>query len=32
MIDGELIPVLKQCSLAGHAEYKTRHALLMDSK
>lgn len=32
MIDSELIPVLKQCSLAGHAEYKTRHSLLMDTK
>lgn len=32
MIDGEVLPVLKQCSLAGHAEYQTRHALLMDNK
>lgn len=32
MIDTEVMPVLKQCSLAGHAEYKTHHSLLMDNK
>lgn len=29
LIDSELLPVLKQCSLAGHAEFKTRHPVLL---
>jgi len=31
LIDTEVIPLLKQCSLAGHAEYRTRHPLLLSS-
>ena len=31
LIDTEVIPVLKQCSLAGHAEYRSRHPLLLSS-
>ncbi len=29
LIDSEVLPLLKKCSLAGHAEYKTRHPLLI---
>ena len=29
LIDSEVLPLLKKCSLAGHAEYKTRHPLLL---
>lgn len=29
LIDAEVLPLLKQCSLAGHAEFKTRHSLLL---
>jgi adenylate kinase len=29
LIDADVIPLLKQCSLAGHAEFKTRHPLLL---
>lgn len=29
LIDAEVLPLLKQCSLAGHAEFKTRHPLLL---
>lgn len=31
MIDTEVMPVLKQCSLAGHAEWQTQHPLLLSS-
>ena len=27
MIDGEAVPLLRRCSLAGHADYKTRAAV-----
>lgn len=30
-IDSVVLPVLKQCSLAGHAEFKTRHPLLLNN-
>ena len=29
LIDADVLPLLKQCSLAGHAEFKTRHPLLL---
>jgi adenylate kinase family enzyme len=29
LIDSEVLPLLKKCSLAGHADYKTRHPLLL---
>lgn len=31
LIDMEIMPVLKQCSMAGHAEYRSRHPLLLSS-
>ena len=31
LIDTEVMPVLKQCSMAGHAEYRSRHPLLLTS-
>ena len=31
LIDTEVMPVLKQCSMAGHAEYRSRHPLLLQS-
>ena len=31
LIDTEIMPVLRQCSLAGHAEYRSRHPLLLSS-
>jgi len=31
LIDTEVMPVLKQCSMAGHAEYRSRHPLLLKS-
>ena len=31
LIDTEVMPVLKQCSMAGHAEYRSRHPLLLRS-
>ena len=30
-IDSNVIPLLKQCSLAGHAEFKTRNPLLLQN-
>ena len=31
LISTEVLPVLKQCSLAGHAEWKSQHPLLVSS-
>lgn len=31
LIGTEVIPLLKQCSLAGHAEFKTRHHLVLSN-
>jgi adenylate kinase family enzyme len=31
LIDDELLPLLRKCSLAGHAEFRTRHPLLLDN-
>lgn len=31
LIDTEIMPVLRQCSMAGHAEYRSRHPLLLSS-
>ena len=31
LIDTEIMPVLKQCSMAGHAEYRSRHPMLLSS-
>lgn len=31
LIDDEVLPLLRKCSLAGHAEFRTRHALLLDN-
>ena len=29
LIDTDVLPLLKQCSLAGHAEFKSRHSVLL---
>lgn len=31
LIDTEIMPVLRQCSMAGHAEYRSRHPMLLSS-
>ena len=31
LIDSEVMPVLKQCSLAGHAEFQSQSPLLLSS-
>jgi adenylate kinase family enzyme len=31
LIGNEVLPLLKQCSLAGHTEFKSRHPLLLQS-